>query len=309
MCQGQREVPARSAAVRADSAGGDQVTDTLTIPSRPYAEVKGSEPSVTTILGVKNVPGLDWAAAKLTAEYAVYEEEWMDANREAPVEVDNLRRYFRGIWDGRAYMGTIVHAMLESWVKHETVDIHTLVDAHSPWQKVHDQKVDEAMGYVNGLAAWWDDAEPSDIRTEECIRTPGQYVGTRDLMCTINGQRWLLDLKTTAHKDPKKGVYGDSWALQLAAYRFATEVVTYEWVESRDSRGKPKNVLAVKDAVENEPVDRCGIVHLRGDGKYTMFEVDADLDVYGTFTHLIPIAAFLKAAPAPVPVDLGGNRD
>lgn len=298
------------------------MTDTLVVPPRPYSKVKGSESSVTTILGVKNVPGLDWAAAKLTAEYAVYEDEWAWADKAAdalldpPEQVDNLRRYFRGIWDGRAYMGTIVHAMLESWVKHETVDIHDLVDAHGPWQKVHDQKVDEAMGYVNGLAAWWDDANPSDIRTEECIRTPGQYVGTRDLVCTINGQRWLLDAKSTEQKwDPKKApdkqkaIYGDSWALQLAAYRYAREVITYKWVQGSDSRGKPKDMLAINTVADNEPVDRTGIIHLRGDDTYRMYEVDTSPDVFDTFLSLIPIAAWLKAPPVPVQIDLGGNRD
>lgn len=273
------------------------------IPARPYSKIKGSEPSVTTILGVKNTPGLDWAAAKLTAEHAVLDGDWQVYDDEgkpvADASIDKLRRHFRGIWDGRAYMGTLTHAMLESWVKHETVDIHSLVDNHAPWQKAHDQKVDEAMGYVNGLAEWWEIYEPADIRTEDCIRTPGQYVGTRDLVCTIGGERWLLDLKTTEHKDPTKGVYGDSWTLQLAAYRYAREVVTYKWVDGQDAKGKFKTMLA-EDTVElNEPVDRCGIIHLRGDNKHTFYEVKADPDAYDQFLGLVQFHRFLKGLSVP----------
>jgi len=195
--------------------------------------------------------------------------------------------------------------MLESWIRHETADIHALVDAHQPWVKVHDQKVGEAMGYVNGLAAWWERFEPTDIRTEDCIRTPGQYVGTRDMVATIGGERWLIDLKTTEQKDPKKAVYGDSWALQLAAYRYAREVVTYKWVEGVDSRKKPKAVLAVDTVELNEPVDRTGIVHLRGDNRFTFYEVEARVDTYDVFLSLIPIAAWLKNAPDPLVIEQG----
>lgn len=293
----------------------------MEIPSRPYSKVKGSEPSVTTILDVKGTPGLDWAAAKLTAEYAVLEDTWKVDNGGAVLspedQINNLRRYFKGIWDGRAYMGTLTHKVMEAWAAGEVVELADLVNAHAPWTKsaeVFDVKVAEAQKYTNGLAAWWEDAEPTDCLTEQCVRVSGQYVGTRDLVCTINDERWLLDVKSTNHKwDPKvkpekqKALYGDSWALQLAAYRYAREIVTYEWIPGTDSRGKPKDQLVVASVGANEPVDRCGIIHLRGDDTYHFYEIDARVDTYDTFLSLIPIYHWLKGAPAPILTELGGS--
>ena len=293
----------------------------MEIPSRPYSKVKGSEASVTTILSVKNTPGLDWAAALLTAEYAVLEDTWKVDNGGAVLspedQIDNLRRYFKGIWDGRAYMGTLTHKVMEAWAAGEVVELADLVNAHAPWTKsaeVFDVKVAEAQKYTNGLAAWWEDAEPTDCLTEQCVRVPGQYVGTRDLVCTINDERWLLDVKSTNHKwDPKvkpekqKALYGDSWALQLAAYRYAREIVTYEWIPGTDSRGKPKDQLVVASVGANEPVERTGIIHLRGDDTYHFYEVDARVDTYDVFLSLIPIAAWLKKPPVPTLTELGGS--
>ena len=288
------------------------------IPGRPYASraSEKAETSVTTILDVKHTPGLDWAAAKLTAEYAVLEDTWKvdsgGAILSPPEQIDALRRYFRGIWDGRAYMGTMTHAMLEAWIQHETADLHALVDTHQPWQKIHDEKVEQAMGYVNGLAAWWDRYEPADCLTEQVVRSPGLYIGTRDLVCTIEGERWLLDLKTTEQKwnddkPPKdqKGVYGDSWTLQLAAYRYAREVITYRWAEGKYANGKPRAILEVDTVTLNEPVDRCGIVHLRGDNRFTFYEVDADAYAYDLFLGLIPLAQWLKDLPTPTIIEQG----
>ena len=284
------------------------------IPSRPYSKVKGSEPSVTTILGVKNTPGLDWAAAKLTAEYAVLEDTWRDTQAgDTAIEIDNLRRYFRGIWDGRAYMGTLVHKVMEGWAHDKPVNLEALTREHRPWDRpeVYPTKVHEVQEYVQGLMCWWEDHKPTEISTEECIRTGGQYVGTRDMVCTINGQRWLLDLKTTDHKwDPKqpphkqKGVYTDSWALQLAAYRYATEVVTYKWVD-----GPKKPELILGGGRLNEPVDRCGVIHLRGDSRYTFYEIPVDIDTYDVFLSLIPIYHWLKKPPAPIIIEQGGRNE
>ncbi len=264
------------------------------LPPRPYTKVKGSEPSVTTILGAKNTPGLDWAAAKLTAEYAVLGDHDSLPVNDAEA-IDHIRKHFRGIWDGRAYMGTLTHAVNESWVHGTPIDIEALVMAHQPWEKIADEKLVEALGYVDGLEKWWSEQKPTEIRTEEVIRKPDQYIGTRDMVCTLNGQRWLLDIKTTNHKEPEKGIYGDSWALQLAAYRHASEVVTYGWGEN--DKGKP--VVVEVSHEPNELVDRCGIVHLRGDGEYQFYEVQADIVVYDVFLSVLHLYDWSKSCPKP----------
>ena len=269
------------------------------IPPRPYSKIPGSEPSVTTIIGMKYVPGLDWAAAKLTAEQAVYHPEYTDG-LDPDKAIDQLRKYFNGIWNGRKYMGTLVHKVNESWIHSQSVDVLDLVMAYEPWVELASVKAMQANLYVDGLQAWWQDYKPSDIASEECVRTPGQYVGQRDMVCSINGERWLIDLKCTDQQDMEKAIYGDSWALQLAAYRHAREVVTYQWAENSDSKGKPKRVLVIADARLNDQIDHCGIIHLRGDGEYQFYEIEADLVVYDAFLSLAHMYTWQKTCPKPV---------
>ena len=286
------------------------------IPSRPYSKVRGSEPSVTTILGVKNTPGLDWAAAKLTAEHAVYEDEWKLDGRGVWLpeheQIDNLRRYFKGIWNGRAYMGTLVHSVNEAWCNGDRFDIDALLQAHLPWNRnaeLYDMKKLAALLYIQGLEQWWLDAQPTDILSEDCVRTPGKYVGTRDMVCTIDGERWLIDIKTTEQQDPEKGIYSDSWALQLAAYRYAQEVITYEWLHEDQKRGPVKPRLVVSTVEPNAPVDRCGVIHLRGNNKYDFYEVEASEQTYEVFYSLIPIYHWFKNCPPVTAISsLGGTR-
>jgi len=283
---------------------GVGMSDVMTeIPPRPYSKIKGSEPSVTTILSTKNTPGLDWAAAKVTAERAVYSDEWMSPTRNPVEEVDTLRRYFRGEWDGKAYMGTLLHTVMDKWAHGETADVLTLVRAHKAWDRtpeITDVKIAEANGYVLGLEQFWTDIDTHELTTEECVRSSGQFVGQRDMRVKINGEWWLIDLKSG------RKIY-DDFALQLAAYRYAPQVVTYKWVESMDSKGKPKAELAVDTVELNEPVDRCGILHVPGDGTYSLNEFYVSLDTYDTFLSLIPIYHWLKGAPAPTLTELGGS--
>ncbi len=76
-------------------------------PHRPYARKRGGPPSVTTIIGAQAKDGLQWGAAKENALFAVHHyDEWCDLDQ--PEAVDRIRKHFKGVWDGRAALGTLV---------------------------------------------------------------------------------------------------------------------------------------------------------------------------------------------------------
>ncbi|HEX7355270.1 MAG TPA: PD-(D/E)XK nuclease family protein [Mycobacteriales bacterium] len=260
---------------------------------------------MTEIIGYKAVPGLPWGAAKETALYAVNSfDEWRDLLDDAATDVLRLRH--RAVWDSHASIGTALHAVNEAWDAGTEVDLDALVcdmadsDKQAKlWQGHEAETVDRLEGYVDGLEKFWNVHRPIERRCEECVRTPNVYVGQRDMVATINWRgaksRVLLDIKTTHEQDPEKAVYHDSWALQLAAYRYAEECVGY----ALNDAGK----VVETGAWENDPVDACAVIHLRGDGGFTLYEVAADEDAYQAFLALASFGRWDRALKAPRTVE------
>lgn len=227
--------------------------------ARPYA--RGKLPSVTTLIGTMDKPGLPWGAASETAKFAVlHQDEWKTMD---PTDaIDKLRKHHRGVWDASARVGTLVHQCAEAWSKHQLWD----VPSGTP-----DDEADRLGGYIDGLAAFWQDCQPEVIATEIVVREPDLYVGTFDWLgyLTVHGERhvWGDDFKTTANLDPDKGFYTESWRPQLAAYRHAAEVVHYHG-------GTEVACWKFEDCFPRP--ERTGILHLRGNGGYQLIEVAAD---------------------------------
>ena len=258
-------------------------------PPRPYARKRKYGASVTTVLGsMGGGDGLMWGAVNETANYAIdFPDRWQHPDR--AVAFDLLRKHFRGLWDGRASMGTLVHSVNEAWTWGEEADIDRLVadiaQTTPIWQGRESFAAAEAEGYVDGLERFWRDFQPRTIGTEEIVRYDDKnhgYIGTRDWTCELAGHEgvWLLDLKTTAKQaDPDKpdsGLYFDKFRLQLAAYRMAKEIVRFEDGE-------------IAESWPNYPVAHCGVIHMRGDGNYQLFEVQAGGDEWATFLRLIDL--------------------
>jgi|GEM_PF-3182113 len=272
---------------------------------RPYSRIRGKkEASVTTIIGAgKSIDGLSYAAAKETALYAVHHPEaWQDLDPEEAVDL--LRKHHKGVWNGRAAMGTLIHSVAEAWCDGEIVDVHALVyemaetnrDAIT-WQGRESEVCERADLYVDGLEQFWRDTKLKPVAMEIVVRWPGLYIGQLDLIADLylpgrGVTRCLVDYKTTDQLDPSKGVYGDSWSLQLAAYRHATEIVEYEL----DEKGK---VREVGTKPYDYGIEACIIVHLRGDGDYTLYEVPAGADEFDGFVRLAQTYQFFKTLPKP----------
>lgn len=260
--------------------GDGPVTPRRRTPPRPYARQR-KWPSVTTCNVLDK--HLDWAASREAAMFAVHHfDEWHTLDVDGAV--DRIRRHFRGVWDSRAAMGTLIHSVNEAWTWGESPDLLALVTAAAQppnavrlWQGREGEAVADANRYVNGLERFWLDWQPATVATEEVVRDPDPatgYIGQRDWVADLFGVRWLLDLKTTAQQDEEKGLYPDSWRLQLAAYRGAPEIVLYD-TDGNETGTHP-----------NYPVDRCGVVLMRGDDKYTFYEVEADVAELARFREL-----------------------
>ncbi len=252
---------------------------------RPYRDkIK----SITTVIGVLDKPGLPWGAANETAAFAVHHQAEWDHLSYADA-YDRLRKHHKGIWDGRAAMGTLVHAVAEAWADQGEADVEALVAevqaAGRIWQHLTpEQVIVEANGFIDGLELWWIDWEPEVLAVEEVVRHNGQnaYIGTCDLRCLINGETWRIDYKTTGKTEDGKGVYPDSWRLQLAALTYADEIVHYDGAEETDTE-------------KNFPVSHCGIVLLRGDGRYSFYEVTAGGTEHNRFLQLCGIYDWLQS--------------
>jgi len=134
--------------------------------------------------------------------------------------------------DTAAIRGTDIHALAEELVHGREVD-------------VPEPLADVVAGYVRWLDAW----SPEVIWTERSVANrKWWYAGKPDVVCTIAGETWLLDWKSS------KAVYGDN-ALQVACYGNAE--------------------FSVNDAGDEEPIphiDRYGVVHVRPDAT-ELFEV------------------------------------
>jgi len=172
------------------------------VPARPYSKIRGTEPSVTTIIDILSKPGLSWGAARETAMYAVlHHDEWL--HMDVADAIDKLRKHHAGIWNGRAAMGTLCHKVPEAFAAGEDIDIQALIEwtiAHDhnarTWKDRNaDELTETALGYVLGIEAWWADHMPEVISTETVVRYPGKYIGTGDLRARIVGDDWLLDWK------------------------------------------------------------------------------------------------------------------
>ncbi len=271
-----------------------------TIPSRPYAIIKTGLPSVTQVLEELSKPGLRWAAARETANFAVHHPgEWMHLSDEQAV--DKLYRHHGGVWASRAAMGTLLHRCLEYLasgrdLSPEVVDtllrtaMQNTKDCRLWWQEPYDKVHERVLGYVNGLEEFWQDYAPEGVASEVVVRSPGNYIGTADLYATLNDdpRYTLLDLKTTAQQGDGKGFYADSYSLQLHAYAHATERIHYDIDQGRVVEAGTR-ALAMPQ--------RLAVLHLQGNTRYTLWEIPLTPNTFDQFMALLQVHRWRKNPP------------
>lgn len=234
---------------------------------------KPNAPSVSTIVGLMDKPGLSWGAAKETALFAIHhQDEWMGLDPAAAYE--RLRKHHRGVWDAKAERGTQVHDFAMVWSKGE--------DVLCP---------PDCAGYMDALAKFYAEHQPKWLAVERSVvyATPGrEYGGTPDCIAVLaDGRTVLIDWKTGQR-------YPIDTTAQLAAYRYADGFGVYD---------------AFGTLVEIEPlpkIDAAAIVYLHDDGTFEFLEVPADKAAHDAFLGLRDAWAWRnemtkweKAHPAP----------
>lgn len=274
---------------------------------RPYARRKREESSVTEALKYLPADGLPFGAAKETAIFAYFHpEEWQDLP-----EAEAIRRlmlHHRGVWNGRACMGTLLHKGNEARANRVPFPLEQEIKAMiedepnaSIWKSMDlDDVFEQALGYLIGLDNWWDDYNPEVLATESVLRCRGFHIGQMDLAMklVIDGRVVTVDLKTTAQQDEDKAVYLDKWIYQTNAYNFSEEQVFYRL----DAKGK----LVECCTVPWEPGEGCSVIHLRGDSEggpdgrgYEYFELPCSAEIHEQFHRLCTFQQHHKSLPTP----------
>lgn len=192
---------------------------------------KGPYPSVTTILGIMDKGhALAYWFGKRVAEAAVQRDEWRsmppaDAVVWLAKQPDDNR-------NSSAVLGTLVHQYADMAARGLRIDAEGL------------QPPQEAIPYLQAFAGFLGRYGASAIVSSEKAvwSDSAAYAGTYDILMLIDGQLWLVDIKTSA------GVYPE-YALQLAGYGNA-EYIVLPFDPTRYPMPK---------------VERYGVLHLRPD--------------------------------------------
>lgn len=270
------------------------MTERRRTPARPYARQR-TYPSVTTVIGVMDKPGLRWGAAKETALFAYFHRDEWEQLAEGDA-IERIRKHHDVLWSARAGIGTLLHSVNEAWSWDEDADLAELIAgmdrAPKLWEGQPDVAIAEVQPYVDGLELFWNDWQPQTLGTEEVVRFPDKvtgYIGQTDWRAVLGDTVWRLDLKTTAKTEEDSAIYTDSWRPQLAAYDRAPEIVYY-------------TAEGVEDGTAvNERAERFGIVHLRGDGGYHLVEIAADDTAFEAFMAMRRLYAWGREHKKPAP--------
>lgn len=165
-------------------------------------ETRSGIPSVTTIIGILDKPGLVGWAKRVTSESAVRNLETLVKMRETggdAATIDWLKRIPGYERDVAADLGTSVHRLAEQINR----GVEPIVSA------------DEAP-FVHAYLKFVSDYRPRFLAVEEMICSLRfDYCGTLDGLAVIDGEPWLIDIKTG------KSLYAET-ALQLSAYGAAS---------------------------------------------------------------------------------------
>lgn len=207
-------------------------------------------PSVTSIIGCLNKPGLDWwgynlgitGTLEVLKEYDV-DPDSTDSIKNVKAAIKHLKSTPRDELNKTARRGTEVHKAFEHYVE----------EGEFP------QVSDAAKGYVLSMKKFLDEYEPEIIGVEERIYSPTLKVaGTFDALMKIEGKLHLCDWKTS------KSIYS-SHEIQVRAYEdFRQELKTGKKAiptvlrlkasgriaEMKESRSKPGDFAVVYNAWE-----------------------------------------------------------
>ena len=168
--------------------------------SRYYKHNGHDLPSVTTICGVLEKPALVQWAANQTADYILDKMAGKDISELGNI-VEKSRKEFRSVSKSAMQVGSNVHAGIE----------YLLNTGKEP--ALHGDA--ELAGYLAFLE-WEAEHKLQVIETEHTVYS-AKYAGTCDLICTLNGKKYLIDFKTSTMREGTAAYPEHRY--QVAAYR------------------------------------------------------------------------------------------
>lgn len=110
-------------------------------------------------------------------------------------------------------LGTAVHRAIECFLKGEPLPPLS----------------ERAKVYYQGFLNWYEKYQPTDIQSEVFVISHQHgYAGRTDLICKINGEPHIVDIKTSRRMDPGMGLqlsaYAHAW-YEMQGVRAATSVL------------------------------------------------------------------------------------
>ncbi len=213
----------------------------------------------TAVVGALPKPWLGAWSAKMVAQAAVDNLDLITAI--AKQNPEEAVRWLKGKpWEKRdkaAVRGTLVHEIAECYVEGRPLPDFT----------------DEELPYAEAFEAFVQDWSPRFVEVETTVYDPRLRVeGTFDSLAVIDGEHWLLDIKTSS------GVYAE-YMIQLAFYMAAPLIVR------PDGATEPFS----------HPRDRAGVVHLREDASYDLIELDCGPESLRVFEAALAVQRWAKS--------------
>lgn len=262
--------------------------------------------SVTTIIGCLEKPALLYWAAEEAAKAAV------SAAKSLPIRIeeDGEAEVVKWLRDARfrrpkdrlssTALGTVAHAACESYAltgnRPDDEQLAFMVNGQAD-KGFTGTKSEVAVlsQMLNQFEDWLARFTPSYQATEVAVYTPTYAVaGTADGFFTIDGTRFIFDIKTSRETVDSQGKprtpYPEA-ALQMAAYRYAEMAAV--WRPRRTEIWRRRYYLLSQEelamAVPVPEVDAGCVLHLTP-GSCEAYTVRCDEEVYRSFLFVLEAA-------------------
>lgn len=266
--------------------------------------------SVTSIIGVLDKPALIWWAANETAKASVLTANSLVA-RIKEDGADEVEKWLTGARFRRpknkltaANLGSAFHAAAELYalegVRPDDELLTKLVKQQGGGNFTGvEGEVATLRLMLDQFDRWLQLATPEYIATEVCVLSPTYgYAGTADGFFIVDGQRLLLDYKTSRDQFTKagkqKGPYPEV-ALQLAMYRFAE--IAALWRPRRTEIFRKRYYLAspaeIAQGVPVPEVDGGVVIHVTP-GSCEAYPVRCDETIFQSALFVLEAARYQK---------------
>lgn len=296
---------------RHQPSGYCRMTTTLALGQEPIEQAKQKTDdlvlwSVTTIIGVLDKPALMYWASEMTARAAIASARSLSARLQEEGEetvVKWLRdARFRKPADrlSATDLGTCFHGAAESYALTATrPDADWLENrvrqAGGPKFTAVTEEAAVLSKMLDQFDGWLSRFTPSYQATEVCVMSPTYGVaGTADGFLTIDGTRFIFDIKTSRETLDSQGNQRSPYpevALQLAGYRFAELAAV--WRPRRTEKWRRRYYLISADeramGVPVPEVDTGLCLHVTP-GSCEGYPIRCDEEVYRSFLFVLEAA-------------------